>query len=66
MKIVKEPDRIYKCEDCGCEFIPEGNDIKEGSGMQEGAFLGILPLISRCRYVLCPFCNKQIIIEWYR
>lgn len=65
MKIVKEPDKVYKCYDCGCEFIPDSEDIRHGSSMKSGAFLGILPLITDCDYVFCPHCKNRIIIKWY-
>ena len=64
-KIIKRGDEIYKCGRCGCEFEIEDGDVKEfDMTMDEGGFLGILPLLRKCDTVRCPQCMEKIIIKW--
>ena len=63
MKIIKGPDPIT-CNNCGCVFEYDSNDVNDDWQMKEGAFIGILPLSRRCTTVICPVCKHKIIIEW--
>ena len=65
MRIIKGPDPI-ECDNCGCQFEYSKEDIIDDWDMKEGAFLGMLPLTSRCNTVRCPICKHKIILEWKR
>lgn len=63
MKIIKGPDPIT-CDNCGCVFEYDVNDVVNDWQMKEGAFLGMLPLARKCTTINCPVCKHKIIIEW--
>lgn len=64
-RIVKEPDKVYKCHTCGCEFIPEANEICFNDEVfQGGVFLGVLPGWVFCNSTRCPRCKAKVIMEW--
>jgi len=65
MKIIKGPDPIT-CNNCGCQFEYDTNDIIDDCQMKDGAFLGILPLVRNCNTIKCPCCGHKIILEWKR
>ena len=64
-KIIKRGDTTYKCRRCGCEFQLEEGDVNEfDMAIDEGGFLGMLPLARKCDTVYCPQCGERIIIRW--
>ena len=58
IKIIKEGTRkIAKCPNCGCEFSYEEEDIeKDGILANNSVFIG-----KTC--VVCPQCDKEIVLE---
>ena len=68
MKIIKQENKILKCEKCGTEFMLEPNDYywKLHRGII-GYCDTFLPGIRKCvygEYVYCPCCYNQIIISY--
>ena len=65
MKIIKKgkyTDKVYKCENCGCEMEIDYNDIICSE------FYNILSNPKKREikiYFLCPECKEKIIIEEY-
>jgi len=65
-KIIERGDKVYKCPHCGCKFQTEAGDIKWNDvAIDEGGFLGILPLPKECVTTKCPQCSMKIVIKWY-
>ena len=61
IKIIKEGTRkIEKCQNCGCEFSYEEEDIeKDGTLLNNSVFLGKT-------WVVCPQCGKEIVLSTTR
>ena len=64
IKIIKSPDPAI-CDNCGCKFTYEAEDVKWDRVLDRNGFLGILPLCKSARAVRCPVCNNPVVIEWY-
>ena len=68
IKIIKEGTRkIAKCEYCGCEFSYEDEDIQhlEAGRYNEWELVkGIKHGYKR--YVICPQCKKDFVVEQTR
>ena len=64
IKIIENPKPVT-CSNCGCKFTFEASDVKLDKYIDEGAFLGILPLTKMCKSVRCPICNTPRIIKYY-
>ena len=64
IKIIKSPDPAI-CDNCGCKFTYEAEDVKWDRVLDRNGFLGILPLCKSVRAVRCPVCNNPVVIEWY-
>lgn len=59
MKIINIPfETIYKCDDCGCEFEIEEDDVYIDK-LQTVSLDGIRTIHNRM-YCKCPFCNQEI------
>lgn len=50
-----------RCEKCGCLFSYEAIDVKKGN--IEGAIGGMDFYKKPFKYVRCPQCNNEIILE---
>ena len=61
IKIIKEGTRkIEKCNNCGCEFYYEIEDIeKDGLLANNSVFIGKT-------WVVCPQCGKEIVLTTTR
>ena len=58
IKIIKEGTRkIEKCQNCGCEFSYEEEDIEK-----DGLLSNNSVLIGKT-WVVCPQCGKEIVLE---
>ena len=67
MKVIKHADKPFKCKNCGCEFLCDSpNDIKRFEpSLDKYGFLGMLPLLRKSDYCICPECGEKIILKWY-
>lgn len=65
MRIIKNPNPVEeqerKCEACGCIFAYSEGDIRTYSYSND--ILGPGYYGYRKRYVLCPNCGKEIVVE---
>lgn len=64
IKIIEGPEPVI-CENCGCKFTFEAEDVKYDRYLDRYGFLGMLPLNKSCRTVRCPICNEPYIIQIY-
>lgn len=62
IKIIENPEPV-KCENCGCVFTFDKEDVKTDWYWDPQAFLGILGLSKRCEGVRCPICNHLYVIR---
>ena len=58
IKIIEPGTRtITKCEECGCKFSYENEDIeKDGLWANNLVFIGKI-------FVVCPQCGKEIVLN---
>ena len=58
IKIIEPGTRtITKCEECGCKFSYENEDIeKDGLWANNLVFIGKI-------FVVCPQCGKEIVLK---
>ena len=63
MEIVKQGDKTYKCQRCGCEVkIDKPYDIIHGFvGLDDTGFFFKKPLEGD--YLICPQCRNKIVIQ---
>lgn len=64
MKILKEPDKVFKCEHCGCEFTMEPGDKMNITPVKNEYGFLFLPTWDDAYTVRCPSCGREVFVKW--